>query len=259
MPDATHAYVVFSGTYTWSNVERWQCGVRFMLVNSGSTPDNVGTLPTFGVVPASVGRTESAWDIVSNWVADLGLTESISPDDWLNDQLAPSCVAHWGGGLANTLKMDTIKVSPINASGDVVGGRTATLSFTSGFPGGSSSSHQLPTEVALVASWGTQVIGRRGRGRIYLPPASVAAVETDGTLTSSVQDTVLAWVTAWLEDLAITPTGLGNHWALPIVTGSPWTDYGVIVKVGIGNIFDAQRRRRRQLTEGREFAAPSYG
>jgi len=45
----------------------------------------------------------------------------------------------------------------------------------------------------------------------------------------------------------------------PIVTGAPWTHYGVITSVNVGNVADSQRRRRRQLVEARTSLDVTYG
>lgn len=260
MTDATHAYVVVQGDFPDTPAESWQFGVRFMLVNSGTAPDNSGTLPTFAVTPAAVSRTETDWVIESTWNADLGLTETISVDDWLNDQLAPAIVDNIAGlKVSSKVRVLRIKASPITASGHVADLRTSILQWTGSNPVGSVSVPMLPSEVSCVVSWGTPVIGRKGRGRIYLPPSGAALLNDDGQFTSTDTANVLAGAVAMLEEMAITPTGPGNHWALPIVTGSPWTHYGVITAVTVGSILDSQRRRRRQLVEVRAGAATSYG
>lgn len=260
MADATHAYVVFEGGYPDILAEHWQFGVRFMLVNSGTTPDNVGTLPTFSVDEVEVSRTESDWTISSLWNAGLGFTETINVDDWLNDQLAPAVVDLAANGkISNQVTFESIKASPISSTGHVVGLRTSLLEFTGTLPTGVVGVPMLPAQNSVVTSWVTERIGRKGRGRVYLPPTGSAVLHDQGQLDSSIQASLLTAMVAFVEALAITPTGLGNHWALPIVTGSPWTDYAVIQGVRVGNIIDTQRRRRRQEVETYASSAVSYG
>jgi len=259
MADATHAYAVFQGGYNDESVETWQFGVRFVLVNSVGAPADHGTLPTFGVDEVAVSRTEKDWTISATWKANLGIAESINVDDWLNDQLLPSAETFMGAAnLSGKVELRSIKVSPINASGLVVEDRTAIGTYVTP-PTGIRSDHLLPLQTSAVVSWVTPVIGRRGRGRIYLPPATTGEVDGDGLYLDTRQAGTLDGAVAFLEGCAITPTGGGNHWALPIVTGSPWTAYGIIGAVRVGNVLDTQRRRRRQLVETYVSAGVTYG
>lgn len=260
MTDATHAYVVWQGGFKDWPFETWQVGVRYMLVNSGTEPDHVGTLPTYTVNPAAVARDETDWTINSLWNAGLGLAESISVDDWLNDQLAPAGLAMMSGCYISTqVTLDRIKASPITGTGHVADLRTSILEFKATVPDGTVSVPQLPAECSVVGSWVTQKIGRRGRGRIYLPPTGSAIISDGGNLAQAQQDHVVAGLVAMLEASAITPTGGGNHWALPIVTGAPYTSYAQIDGVRVGQIVDSQRRRRRQTSENYRAAAVNYG
>lgn len=260
MTDATHAYVVWQGGFKDWPFETWQVGVRYMLVNSGTEPDHVGTLPTFTVNATAVGRDETDWTISSLWDAGLGLTETISVDDWLNDQLAPAGLAMMANCFISTqCTLTSIKASPITGTGHVADLRTSVLEFKPTVPDGTVSVPQLPAECSIVASWITQKIGRKGRGRIYLPPTGSAILVDGGGLNTSAQDHIVAGAVAMLEASAITPTGPGNHWALPVVTGAPYTSYAQIDGVRVGQVVDSQRRRRRQTSENYRSAAVTYG
>jgi hypothetical protein len=255
--DATHAYVVWRGAYTDSTPEEWQFGIRYMLINSAGTPATEGDLPTFGVTHVDVVRSETDWDIHSSWNADLGAT-SLTVDDWLNDQLGATARDHFAElELSNHVKLNSVKVSPINAAGHVVDERTATLTWTGSNPTGSSGTNQLPTEVSVVCSWKTPRIGRKGRGRVYLPPAAAGSLTSTGRLTSASQDAILAGMTNFIQDSAL-GGGFDHVWALPVVTGAPYTSYGQIVGMNVGDVYDSQRRRRRQLVETRVSGALSY-
>jgi hypothetical protein len=257
MADATHLYVVFSGGYTDHPEEHWQFGVRFLLVNSVLAPDPQGTLPTFGVTPVTVARTEAHWTIESTFDADLGVP-TFHPDDWLNDQLGPICDANFGTGISTKVRLDAIKVSPINASGHVEGGMTAHLEWTASNPTGADSANILPLENSIVVSLQTPRIGRKGRGRYYLPPATVSSVNADGLIDSTKLSALLANQVTFLEGMAVNTGIIAGEWALPIVTGSPWTQYGIVQSINIGNVFDTQRRRRRQQVEVRSSSAVSF-
>jgi hypothetical protein len=117
----------------------------------------------------------------------------------------------------------------------------------------------LPAECSVVGSWITQRIGRKGRGRIYLPPTGSAVISDGGEMAPTQTAHVVEGLVSFLEAAAITPTGPGNHWALPIVTGAPYTSYAEIDGVRVGSIVDSQRRRRRQAPEVYANAAVAYG
>jgi hypothetical protein len=260
MATATHAYVVWHGSFEDHLEEYWQIGVRFMLVNSGTEPDHVGALPTFDVNATAVSRDETDWTISSLWDAGLGLAESISVDDWLNDQLLPAGVLLLSGNYISTkVTLNGVKVSPINGSGHVTDLRVSQGLYKSPLPHGPTDIPQLPAECSVVSSWITQRIGRKGRGRVYLPPTGSAVLNEDGDLAGAQTAHIVAGMVAFLEQTAITPTGPGNHWALPIVTGAPYTAYAVIDGVRVGSVIDSQRRRRRQLNEVYANSAVAYG
>lgn len=260
MTDATHAYVVFHGGFKDWAFETWQVGVRFMLVNSGTEPDHVGTLPTFTVNASAVARDETDWTISSLWNAGLGLTETIQVDDWLNDQLGPAAQGLMSDCyISERVTLLGIKASPITGTGHVADLRVSQLLYKSTVPDGNISTPMLPAECSVVGSWITQRIGRRGRGRIYLPPTGPSIISDGGNLAPTQAAHVTAGLVTFLEACAITPTGPGNHWALPIVTGAPYTSYAEIDGVRVGSIVDSQRRRRRQAPEVYSSAAVSYG
>lgn len=260
MTDATHVYVVFQGDFPDFPAESWQFGIRYKLEKNNVTPDTTGSLPTFSVEPATVSRTEADWTIISNWNAGMGSGDFIHVDDWLNDQLAPAVVDNAADlRFSDKARFTGIKVSPIKSGGGVADLRTSQLTWTSSNPVGNLSVPQLPSECSVVVSWETEVIGRRGRGRIYLPPTAAAVLNDDGQLPSTVTQHIADGAAAFLSESAITSGILANLWALPIVTGGPpWTSFGQIQGCNVGNVIDTQRRRRRQLVETRSHSDVSY-
>ncbi len=260
MASGTHAYVVWHGSFVDHPEEYWQIGVRFMLIGSALAPNNTGPLPEFDVREVEVARDETDWTITSLWNAGITLTDDITVDDWLNDQLGPAGLLLMSGTYTSSqVTLAGIKASPINGSGHVVGLRTSQLLFKTPLPHGPTDIPQLPAECSVVASWRTPVIGRRGRGRVYLPPTGSAILSEDGNLAGAQTAHIATGMTAFLEQTAVTPTGLANHWALPIVTGQPYTAYGVVTEVRVGSVIDSQRRRRRSLHETYADSPVSYG
>jgi hypothetical protein len=169
--------------------------------------------------------------------------------DYLVDQVEPSLETFLSSGAFSSHSVCTsVKLSPIDASGHVIGGRTAVGLANTALPG-NASGNQLPLEVALAVSTQSQVIGRRGKGRFYLPAHSVSQVSTSGRVSTTLASAVLPAAVAFIEGLTfadVNPVGPHTH---AIITGAPWVNYGAITQLRLGDIWDAQRRRRRQLTE----------
>ena len=268
MADEKHLLLTFGGSYTDASIdaESWQVGIRLALV-MGSV-DAVGTLPSnWDPVAQDINRTESYWTITGNWrIASLTPPATFNPDDYLNDQAAPA----WTTFLASTicsdkLKTEYAKLYPIGApSGRAIpavpytSGTPCTLAWTSLYPKGGSGSNLLPLQNSFAVSWRTGQIGRRGRGRMFMPPTTVAAPDAHGFLSSTFQTNVKNAAVAFLEDLAVTPVGPTAPHVRPIVTGSPFTQYGVINQVRVDNVIDTQRRRRRSLEGTILSGNPSY-
>jgi len=260
MAQATHAYVVFHGSFLDHPEEYWQVGVRFHLLVSATAPDLSGTLSLWDVEAADVARDETDWTISSLFNAKVGITDVIAVDDWLNDQLGPAGLLLLSGTYTSSqVNLHGIKVSPINGAGHVVELRTSQLAYKSPLPHGPTDVPMLPAECSVAVSWKTPVIGRKGRGRIYLPPTGSAILSEDGNLATAQTSHIAAGAVAFLEACAITPTGPGAHWALPVVTGQPYLNYGQILAASVGSVVDSKRRRRRSLVEVRSTVAATYG
>jgi hypothetical protein len=229
-----------------------------MLKNDAGTPADHGTLPLFDVTDVNISRTETHWTIQQAWNAHFGIGSDIDTGDWLNDEIAGTLFGTVFPRCSEKVVLQTIKASPIATDGTVVRDRTTVLTWTSSFTGGSQSGNPLPFENSIVASWQTPVLGPKGRGRVYWPVSATSVLNSDGRLGTTPRADFLADVVSMLEGFAITG-GIGHsEWALPIVTGKPYTEYGQITGVRVGDVIDTQRRRRRQLAESYASAATSY-
>jgi hypothetical protein len=266
MAGEKHLLLSIIGDWTDSDLsaEGWQVGIRLALVFGGV--DDIGTLPNnWDPTATTINRTETDWTITGNWHAQA-TTAYFEPDDYLNDQAAPA-VATWAdrSATSNGCRVRALKLSPIGApNGKLVPavpyatGTPCLLTWTGSYPVGGNSGDLLPLQNAAVASHRTPQVGRTGRGRSFLPGLTKTAVDADSRINSTVQAGLLAAQVALLEGLAYTPLVGSSPQVRPIVTGKPWTRYGVINQVRVGNIMDTQRRRRRSLPETFSSASPSY-
>jgi hypothetical protein len=108
---------------------------------------------------------------------------------------------------------------------------------------GSDTGSPLPQEVAVVASLRTATPGPSGRGRMYLPPLGVNKCTTVGRVDAAAQANLAASVAAALGEL--------NSGGFDPILFTPNTADRVITSVDVGDVFDAQRRRRDKLVETR--------
>lgn len=257
MANELHLLATFRGDYTDADLsaETWQVGVRFRASNTGG--DSVGTLPNdFAPAAATINRDETNWTITGNWHLAGPALATISADDWLNDQLAPAAATMIASSrFSNLVRLRRIDVYPIGTNGKAVpappysAGTPVSLVWkTSVEPKGTGTGSIMPLQISCVASWRTQQVGRRGRGRVFLPPFTVAALTADARFASSLPDEVAGLCSNWLTDSAV-DSGVSSTYIDAIVTGSPWNSYAKINNVRVGNVPDTQRRRRRQLVE----------
>lgn len=250
MANEKHLLMTFGGQYTSSSLtpEIWQCGIRLVLVFG--TIDDSGTLPSnWDVVPASEVDTDGNWDNTNVFSVDGPGLATFNPLSWMKDYAQPSLEAFLStDSFSSTTTLTFIKLSPINASGAVIGGRTC-LSEANTSLTGAQTGNRLPPQLSVGVSWQTPVIGRRGRGRIYLPSNASSQLTSAGRLDTTPQGNSRDQAITLLEGLAYAATGPSDAHVKPIVTGDPWTDYGVITSVRVGDILDTQRRRRDQLAE----------
>jgi hypothetical protein len=257
MANEKHLLLTAQGDYTESSLaqESWQVGIRLALVFGAV--DDVGVLPSnWDPVAQTISRTETHWNITGNWKAQAG-SESFNPDDFLNDQAAPAFTTWLNAfpALSVHTRLRSLKLSPIGTDGRAVPappytqGSPCHLTWTSSYPVGTNGGVMLPLQNALAMSHRTPQVGRRGRGRMFVPGLCIALMDVPGHVSSSVIASALAAQVALLHSLTYTGAGLGAPRTRPIVVGSPFTNYGAITQTLCGNVSDTQRRRRRSLTE----------
>jgi hypothetical protein len=265
MSHEIHLLLRASGDYVPNTLpgEIWQNDVRLALVFG--TVDDLGTLPNDWSPQAhTISRTETDWTITGNWNTNLGLN-IFEPDDYLNDQAVPAWTDFMAAAhLSNQVRLRRLQLFPIGApDGKAVPavpfavGTACDLEFTSSYPTGGESATQLPPQDSIVVSWKTHQIGARGRGRIFLPSGTSGSL-SGAHVSSGAQSDIADAAKAFCEALAYSAgSTLGAH-VRPIVTGAPFTQYGVITQVRVGSIMDTQRRRRNRLVETYVSENPSY-
>lgn len=115
-------------------------------------------------------------------------------------------------------------------------------------PQGASPAVSLPTEVAEVITLYTARAGASGRGRMYFPPLSLDGVQA-GARVKAAAATELTGFASYLSAMAAgTLPWTGVVYSRTLAGTFP------IISVSVGDVFDAQRRRRNKLAEVRVHA-----
>lgn len=266
MANEKHLLLTIEGGYTDGALaaERWQTGLRLGLVFGAV--DDIGTLPSnWDPAAHTISRTEATWTITGNWRVNGPSGAVFNPDDYLNDQAAPA-VIDWAAftNQSTAVRVDTLKLAPISAplgrevpAPPFAVGSPCLLTWTSANPTGGDGGSLLPLQDSVVVSHYTSQLGRRGRGRMFLPPSSSSSI-SGGRLTTTARDHIRDGAVAFLEALALSPVGAGAAHVRPIVTGKPFVNYSVIDQVLVGRVIDTQRRRRRSLDEQKSSAPVTY-
>jgi len=253
---------VAKGHFLNETDETWQCGLRLYVHYGSSFPGDHGDFGGEDLIETSVSRTETDWDIVSSFKVGF-LTNVFNVDDYLNDQAAPAWAALINDCASVHVQLDSIKASPILDSGDVWEDRTAELTWTAAFPIGSLSGDMLPTSISSLLSVKTGLVGRRGRGRLFLPPAGKTQLDADGRMTSTAQTNLVGFGQTFFPDVAYKSPAYPGWSAVPIVAGkgpgsATFDHWGRIDSVNVNNVFSDQRRRKRQAVASRVAGGVSY-
>jgi hypothetical protein len=137
--------------------------------------------------------------------------------------------------MSQTINSWTQKVYDL---GDPPGGRAPVVFDRTAEMTTRSTGTKYPTEIAIVVSLQTPIIGRRGKGRIYLGPWS-STVADDTTGAATVAEAVRKRLAANAAKLAL-GNGKDMEWAVWSTTRAKMAR---VVGGWVDNDFDVQRRR----------------
>lgn len=159
----------------------------------------------------------------------------------------------WSGtSLSNDISDNTAWDSTIVQDRDAANHvlRTATVTVGGGGSPGGTSVDQLPPEVAEVISLRTDFSGPQRRGRMYFPPLAISAVDPNGYLTVAAQSELVGRFQAFFNDILTSN-------AAAKVYSSVGSHITPVTSIGVGRVFDSQRRRRNQMAEAYDVAVIS--
>jgi hypothetical protein len=260
---ATHLLLNLKGSYrsgpASGGVEIWQTGVRLGLWTGAGQPNDVGDLTPFDLAAASLTDSGTGWTAASNWTTEMGIND-FDPVDYLGSQVEPAARSLiTSAAFCSDVQIDEALLYPIREPDGKVEpapgyfqGSPAILTFTGTKPSGGGS-QGLPPQCSVVASLRTLQTGKRGRGRMYLPPAPTSYM-SNLVLSAAATLAIGNAMVTFLEAIRL-PYSVGGIWCAPIVTGAPYTNYAAVKNVLVDNVVDTQMRRRRSI-EGTTDTSP---
>ena len=254
MTELQHVYVTAHGSFAsgaWVG-EAAQFGLRLAIGETGAMPakGSIFDLALNGDVVTDSGSTAGTHGTLTRtWTARRGPTGSTeNADDGFQIDCAEDVWTFLDAVKAytvNTFRWTHIKLAPIGASGATIGA-SSTYTLTTPLVGGGTSG--LPPQCAVAVTMRANILGRRGRGRIYLPAITSNVLATDGTLSGTPQTTWRSSFVTLIDALQNLP---GTPDFVPIVTVmSAGSASGVRPsEVRVGNQVDVIRSRREQVSE----------
>jgi hypothetical protein len=249
-----HIYLTAHGSFSggpWVG-ESAQFGIRLAIVPTIGAPDKgtIFTMPLNGDVTVEQGTQAGAHGtLTKTWTArrgelgslencDAGFQIDLAEDTW-------TFLSAIKAYLGDTFRWTAVKMAPVSAEGKTIG-TSSVYTFTTPIQG--TASAMLPPQCAMAVSIRANILGRRGRGRIYLPAFAAASCAADGTLVAATATAVRAAFVTWLnalQNLSGTPTNI------PMVAiTSPGLPTAVRPsEARTGNRIDTIRSRREQVAE----------
>ena len=254
MPALQHIYVTMHGSFntgSWLG-ESAQIGVRLAIAETGAMPDKgtVFNLLTHGDVTVDSGITAGTnGTLTRTWTARRGPTGSNENcDEGFQIDLAEDAYAFLNAIKAyqhSSFRWTHVKMAPIDATGATVG-TSSLYTFTTPINGGGLA--LLPPQVAFGITARANILGRRGRGRIYLPAVAAAVVGSDGVVSTSAATNVRTAFKAFIDAMQNLP-GTPDYVPLYVIM-SPGLTSGVRpAEIRTGNRTDTIRSRREQVPE----------
>jgi len=256
MAALAHVYMTAHGEWTAANWlgEKAQIGVRCPIVEQGAEPalGAIYTPVANGDVDLDSGTTAGTHGTLQRtFTARMGPIGSL--DNMDAGQQIDMAEDFWTFLNAiktnqyNGFKWTHVKIAPILADG-TYGAPSATYTFTSPLVGASAAG-TLPPEVALAVSFRAPIIGRRGRGRFYIPAlAPSLTLAADGTASTGAITPLLAAAKTLSDNLKNVP-GADNYTPMLSVLSAGSVTAVRPAEIRVGNHWDAQRRRQHQVPE----------
>ena len=241
MVDARWARMIIEGDMVSGPFagEIWQTGLSFVTGDAGGIfPGGIKEpLPTFSVNTMGEHTSDATWEKDWAWEGSTKMTKACQTS------LADLALTFWNaikGSAPTQSRMLGVRINAHQADGKVVNGANV---FSLKTPALGTASSPMPNQLAIVASLRTGARGPGGRGRMFLPlNGTMAAGGVIAAATKTAINSGLLALIANAYDLAA-----GNP--LASIVNAKGLTYSSIASVGVGDLFDTQRRRRNAIQE----------
>lgn len=254
MTQLQHVYLTAHGQFTsgsWVGEEA-QFGLRLAFIETGGGPSKgeIFTVPLNGDVVVDQGVAAGTHgQLARTWSARLGPTGSaVNCDSAYQIDLAEDLWTFLNackGYMATPFSWTHIKLAPISAEGKTVG--TASV-YTLTLPLAGTGTGLQPPQLAMAVSMRANILGRRGRGRIYLPAVNAGSVTTDGTIATVTSSALRAAMVTLIGNLQNAP-GAPAYSPLVAIMSAGSASAVRPSEVRTGQRFDTIRSRREQVPE----------
>ena len=249
-----HIYLTAHGSFNsgpWVG-EAAQFGLRLAIADSTAMPDKGTTFTplTNGDVVTDQGQTAGTHGTLTRtWSARLAGTGSdenadaafqidLAEDVWTFLDVIKSYTS-------SAFRWTAVKLAPVSAAGATIG-TSSVYQFTTPLAGTVGS--LLPPQVAAAITLRANILGRRGRGRIYLPAVSANALALDGTLATAYTNAIRAAMVTLITNLEDAP-GAALFNPLVVITSAGQATVVRPAEVRTGQRADTIRSRREQVGE----------
>lgn len=247
-----HLYVTAHGHWKsghWAG-ETAQIGLRFAVWDQSAARGPIITLPDNGPVTlTSETRDTTNYTVTKTFEVDLvpgpgGPNNDAVLDDIVGD--FATFMTSLNSYEAMPFSWTAFKIAPIELG---TGKYLAPAStWTRKSPQEPSSATGLPPECSIAVSFRAAVVGKRGRGRMYIPALNPTAIGTDGTVAGPL---LSSWPTAGAtlaRNLANLPNIDRSNSGMVIGSANSRTMVAP-TECRVGNHVDVQRRRQHQAEE----------
>jgi hypothetical protein len=254
MADIKHVYLTAHGGYpsgSWTG-ETAQIGLRFSLEPVATAPakGDIYTPTTGGEIQPDFGSLAGTnGTLAKTWKARVGGTGSLenfnaaeqvdaAEDMWTFLNAVKSY--QYSGFRWTHVKMaavDALGKSPIVSS---------VYTFTA--PVAGTSANGLPPQVAMALSTRANLVGRRGRGRVYLPALGSTTLSSDGTISTLNANAMRTAFKTLIDNIQNVP-GFSVYSPIVFIGSSDSPTVVRPVEVRTGSRLDTIQSRRRQVVE----------
>lgn len=249
MAGCGHFYVTAHGEMTgaWAG-ETAQVGLRILVRNIGSPSGPIVAVPDLGDVEQVYNDFSTTnFNVVQTFKVNLPggpLDETLWMEDIAEDfRTWMNAVRTYQSTL---FRWTHVKIAPIERGTGKYLAPSSILTLKSPIVGATATS--MPPEVSVACSMRAGIVGKRGRGRIYLPFPPTNAASADGKVGSAIRTSLATALHTLIKDLEDGP-GLDTNKTNVVVMSAPNTTAVIPSEVRVGDHFDVQRRRQHQVTE----------